>query len=120
VNNLKTKDIGVKSYIWWYQFLGGKNRRTINHNTYVRYDSNQNIDIILHNTPILTINPSNYFIYNTAGWRSVTTKRRLNELGPLALYQRDYCWYIRRMDNNTDVEYFDGIMVDTYCNKINS
>lgn len=48
-----------------------------------------------HNTDILTVQKTGAYILNSGGWRTVTTKARLNEYGPVNISQMRGQWYVR-------------------------
>jgi len=49
----------------------------------------------LHNTDVVTLFPSRLTMLKTNGWKTLTTKHRINKYhdGP-QIYQEDYIWYI--------------------------
>lgn len=71
-----------------------KNRETkkLGNNTYLVRDG-QVFHVRFHKTNILTIDPMSTFTYRTGGWRTVTTKQRLNEYGPVSIYSKSGIWY---------------------------
>lgn len=60
------------------------NRRKLKNNTYAERRDNQAIAIRLHNTDILTFHQDGKIVVTSGGWKTVTTKARLNE------YLEDY------------------------------
>ena len=72
-----------------------------NDNTKVWYSPSRNVSCVyLHNNLIATISRDEVEIYD-GGWRTNTTKSRLNAIinglchGPTqGVYQRDFAWYI--------------------------
>lgn len=51
-----------------------------------------------------------------AGWKSVTTKERLNGLlellgVTLRIYQKNFVWYLWNYGCQTDMEYIDGMVI---------
>jgi hypothetical protein len=66
--------------------------------------------IRLHNTDILTFFPDGSCQFNSGGWRTVTTKSRMNEYGPsgVRIDQEKGMWYI--FDGNISHPFFDGII----------
>lgn len=110
---IKTKEIGLRSYRWWVDYLGEKKERRVNHNTKVSLSWEDNIIISLHGTDILVISPLDRYMYNTGGFSTLTTKRRMNELGPLTIAQHNWNWLCNK--NHQWGEYRDGIIVDEYC-----
>lgn len=78
--------------------LSGRNkfRHKLAHNTYAWRMPNCDIAIRLHNTDILTFRSDGTVIYRTGGWRTVTTKARLNRFGAPGhrIYQHKFNWFI--------------------------
>ena len=62
--------------------------------------------IRLWDTDIITITPQNILILNSGGWRTKTTKDRINEFSPVYISQSNKVWYVN------GEEFFDGIQVD--------
>lgn len=70
-----------------------------------------------HDTVILEIcreNNLDVYYYNTKGWRSRTTKDRLNKYGPLRIFQQKGVWYVNLDGSDagygeTRVGYHDGL-----------
>jgi hypothetical protein len=50
-------------------------------------------EIRLHGNTIITITPTSY-ILDACGWRSVTTKQRLNHYTPFTIFQKNFTWYV--------------------------
>lgn len=76
-------------------------------------DSGQfkNIRIRLYGTIIVSIDlETKTYRLNSGGWRTVTTKDRINSFSPAHLYQKDRVWYLRT--SKGDVEFRDEITVD--------
>lgn len=112
---LKTKTLGCKDWLWWRDYLGSRSLKRINHNTFIKKAFyKNNLEIVLHRSTIITISPLNRYQLNTGNWRTVTTKRRLNELSPLYIYQHNYDWYWE------GGEFKEGIIVDIHKNIYNS
>ena len=73
------------------------------------------IALKLHNTDIMTAYPDNTVTLNTGGWRTVTTKARMNDFLPFGrIYQKDFIWYLSL--GNVDHVYDDGMeLSETDC-----
>ena len=69
----------------------------------------------LHNTDIITIHPQGWTL-NTGGWRSVTTKHRLNNYGPVGVSQVKGEWFIGTHDG--DVPFHEGIFIDSNMRQV--
>lgn len=76
--------------------LNGRTSRTLAHNTTVEADPDGSVGVRFHSTRIITFHPEGTFTVNTGGWRSVTTKQRLNALLPAGfrIYSKAYAWRI--------------------------
>jgi hypothetical protein len=97
-----------------------------------------------HNTILVTKSPDGTITLNSGGYRTSTTKDRINEYSPISIYQNKGIWYVgdRRNQDEPSVVFFDGIqfkdgkcisevkevdmkeiarvkkMISTYCNLI--
>lgn len=70
--------------------------------------------IRLHLTDIITRQTNGDIILNSGGWKTVTTKDRLNSyLQPLGFYisQRNSVWYIKKDGKDTDYIFNDGMII---------
>ena len=86
--------------------LKGKDSKKLENNTYlVRVDADS-VGVKLHNTVVVYIYKSGNYQYDSGGWRSVTTKDRINKYGPVGIHQKDNVWYIG------EGIYEDGVMLD--------
>ncbi len=67
--------------------------------TTVARDEDGILRVTYHGTPVVTVHPNGKIVLDTGGWRSVTTKTRMNQashqlnLG-FTVYQRDFDWYV--------------------------
>ena len=89
------------------------------HKTTVAIDRDDNTSKLLityHNTIVVQVVDDRYVILNSNGYRTATTKRRMNQaslsykLG-FEVYQVNFCWYVSIGDETS--EYYDGIVIDT-------
>ncbi len=71
------------------------NKRKLENNTYLERRELNAIAIRLHQTDIMTFFPDGTVTVNSGGWKTVTTKARLNEFLPhgLGISQRGGIWY---------------------------
>ena len=92
--NLTTQDLA--------RYVG----RKLSHNTYVEEDSDGSIGVRFHATRILTFHPEGTFTVNTGGYRTVTTKQRLNALLPCGyrIHSERYAWKITTPEGVFDFE----------------
>lgn len=70
------------------------------------YKAGDDYEIWLHNTPVVTIHANGTYTLESNGWRTRTTKDRINSYSPACVYQRRRVWYIGT------VEFRDGMRVD--------
>jgi hypothetical protein len=70
--------------------------RKLAHKTYIEQGDEARIGVRFHSTRILTFHPEGTFTVNTGGYRTVTTKQRLNALLPKGyrIYSERYVWMI--------------------------
>jgi hypothetical protein len=88
-----------------------KERRKLANNTYAERRGDGVIAIKLHKTDILTFRKDETIIVNTGGWRTVTTKDRINRYLPHghAISQHRNVWYwIKVGDWDNRTPYDDG------------
>ncbi len=84
--------------------------RRIGNNTYLQRRPGGEIAVRLHRTDIVTYRPDGSVILDSGGWRTVTTKARINQYMPAecSLYQRDWEWYLER-DGSDPIVFEDGM-----------
>jgi hypothetical protein len=83
-------------------------------------------EIQLHGNTIITIFPDDSQVLDSCGWKTVTTKERINKWGLTETYtipntsqktkryyllQKDYSWYLQDMKLNTITEFYDGMYI---------
>lgn len=87
---------------------GRSGRKKLKPNTYL-IQGEGFFTVELHGNRILRINQDNSFVVSSCGWTTKTTKDRLNEFGPVQIWQKDFQWYYR---NGTRIaEFHDNITV---------
>tara|TARA_R110002110_G_C13287972_1_gene703170 strand:+ start:383 stop:835 length:453 start_codon:yes stop_codon:yes gene_type:complete len=83
-------------------------------------------EIQLHGNTIITVFPDDSQVLDSCGWKTVTTKERINKWGLTETYtipntnqktkryyllQKDYSWYLEDMKLNTITEFYDGMYI---------
>lgn len=100
-----------------------KNRRKVDNNTYLERRDNGDIAVKLHNTDVVTYKPNGDVVLNSGGWRTYTTKDRINKFAPIRwLSQERGVWYVMNWEG-VEVGYDDGMVVHpdgTYSGAVNS
>ena len=94
--------------------------KKIGNNTFEILFSNGDKAIRLHNTDIVTFKNSGDIILNTGGWKTSTTKNRINEhLKGAFLIQKNHNWYfVKSYNDKNKIPYYDGITFDKNLNLI--
>lgn len=72
----------------------GRSVRKVSNNTWAEIIPNGDVVITLHRTQIVTIHADNTYTLNSGGWRTSTTKNRINNFSPAQLYQHKHEWYV--------------------------
>lgn len=85
---------------------GRNGSKKIGHNTYVEDIGNDTFGVRLHNTYVVRIYKDGTYTLHSGGWRTVTTKDRINANGPAKVYQKNHVWYVG------NVPFTDGMRVD--------
>lgn len=111
MNDFITTDINkMREYI-----AAGRDKtsRAIANNTRATIDGN-NINIRLHSTDVVIMTDNckeSGYIIDSGGWRSVTTKERINRYIPNHVYQNKGVWYIDGRDGEQTL-FYDGMQLD--------
>lgn len=104
-------------------WMGDKRVKRLGNNTHaerigVDGTTRHDIGIVLHSTTILTFHDDDTMSIDTGGWRTVTTKDRLNSLlpAPLRVSSLDGVWTLSRGGNNPGIvsEVYDGMRFDRH------
>jgi len=85
-----------------------KSRKVAN-NTYEWFDNKGNRHIRLHMTDIVTFKPNGDIVLNSGGWRTVTTKARMNHFARVRIYSDRGTWYVQQADSS--VPFVDGMVL---------
>lgn len=92
---------------------GTKPKRVANNTVeYVRPDGSTVIR--LHHTDIVQKHPDGTFTLNSGGWRTSTTKERINSYSPARLFQAKGEWFL-----SGHVTFIDGMTVDAQGTPLN-
>ena len=86
-----------------------KGDRPIANNTRVQVKENGDVAVRLHSTDVVTYHPDGSVTLNSGGWRTYTTKDRINSLSPVRVWSEGGLWEVH---TDTDsARFFDGITV---------
>jgi len=88
--------------------LGKRNRgsRKIGNNTYAYIELDGTVAIELHGTKVVRFFTNGLVQLNSGGWRTHTTKDRINKYSPVRVYQKNFEWFLH---DGTPFE--DGMLV---------
>lgn len=85
--------------------LKNRESKKVGNNTYLVRISPETIGVRLHNTVVVRIHSDGTYTLNSGGWRTVTTKARINEFCPVRVSQKNYDWFV------SGEPFHDGIRV---------
>ena len=89
--------------------LNGRGSRKVGNNTYLERIDSDTIGVRLHRTHVVTIHADGRYTLNSGGWRTVTTKSRINHYAPARVTQRAGEWFVRH--DGDEVEFCDGMIL---------
>jgi hypothetical protein len=90
------------------EFLIRRNgRKRLKNNTTLERIDKDTFGVKLHNTYVVKIHRDGTYTVTAGGWRTATTKDRINYYSPLSVYQRAFEWFV-----GEKVVFFDGIKAD--------
>jgi hypothetical protein len=74
---------------------------------------NGDVGIILHATEVVTIHADGTYTLRSGGWRTLTTKDRMNTYCPYRVTQCKGEWSVSHYDGETHhtIEYFNGMRI---------
>lgn len=114
----------MNSYQILDNFLGGRQAKrvpSIRATVVRRLDAFNGIAVEYPGTPVVAAYQDGTFVLNTSGYRTSTTKTRINTYSPAHVYQKAGVWYLRVPDGAIDdggpaqaVKFYDGIRVNRY------
>lgn len=91
------------SYEGAIRLLGNKTTRKIANNTQLeKYSDREYAAVRLHSTEVVRYYPNGDIQLNSGGYRTSTTKERLNTFSPVNVSQRDFAWYVNGVEKFQD------------------
>ena len=72
-----------------------RKERKIGNNTYAYIEYDGSVSIALHGTVVVRLFENGLVQLNSGGWRTSTTKNRINKYSPVSIYQKNYEWFLR-------------------------
>lgn len=79
------------------------------------FPGNEHFEIVLYSTAVVKIWKDRTYTLFSGGWRSVTTKQRLNNFSPAKVWQKNFEWFVGMpwQPGGECVEFVEGIRVDS-------
>lgn len=71
-----------------------RQERKIGNNTYAEIEHDKSISVRLHGTDVVRFYPNGLVKLNSGGWRTHTTKQRINKYSPVGVFQKNFEWYL--------------------------
>ena len=72
-----------------------RKERKIGNNTYAYIEYDGSVSIALHGTVVVRFFPNGMVRLHSGGWRTSTTKNRINQYSPVGVYQKKGEWFLR-------------------------
>lgn len=85
-----------------------KSERKLSNNTVLHRTDADTLSVRLHATDVVLIHRNGNYTLNSGGWRTVTTKDRINEYSPVRVYQQKSVWYV-----TSETQFTDSMVVNT-------
>jgi hypothetical protein len=91
--------------------LGNKDRKVLGNNTALERRDNGTIAVRLHNTDVVVFHPDYRVVLNSGGFKTKTTKDRLNSYSGHRVYVRKGVWLVDGIwcADNPPCVFHDGI-----------
>lgn len=95
-----------------------KNSKKLRYATWLERTSEKTIAVRQHATAIVIFHDNGTITLNTGGWRTRTTKDRLNDYTPLRIWQDKGVWYVKYNGNlwpepgDERIRFYDGLKID--------
>jgi hypothetical protein len=84
----------INSYESAAKYLGAKADRPLENNTRLQRRNCNDIAVKYHDTDIVTFRSDGSIVVNSGGWRTSTTKERINRYAGLHISQYKSIWYV--------------------------
>lgn len=94
------------------EMLGGRDRKKLAGNTYLVRMDDGSVVVLFHSTPILRYRADDTCVVSSGGYRTVTTKARLNDYGPVLLWAKKGAWWWGL--DGMEMQFRDGVIYDLY------
>lgn len=72
------------------------------------------IAIVYRGTSVVTYRPDGTAVLQSRGWRTRTTLARMNQYGPVPVFQHRHEWYVQGATFDERIDYHDGMRVGAF------
>lgn len=86
-----------------------RTRRKVGNNTYAEILNDGSVGIILHGTIVVRIHEDGSYTLNNGGWKTTTTKDRINKYCPYYMFQKNYEWFVKV--GGATVPFYSGMVI---------
>lgn len=102
-----------KNYFQAETFLGKANSKRIHgiRSTKIERLSDTEIALIYHQTRVVIFHYNGDITLNSDGYRTKTTKDRMNSVISYPIYQKNYRWFVSTPENPS-LPYYDGMVIN--------
>jgi hypothetical protein len=76
------------------EVLKNRTSKKLDNNTYLEKRENGNLAVKLHQTDVVTYTPKNEVILSSGGWKTPTTKDRINKFSRAGITQKNNQWFV--------------------------
>lgn len=90
------RSFDIRTYEQAQDYLAGREKAKVVNNTYVIRRDIATIALQYHNTDVVTYKADGLIVLNTGGWKTATTKERLNLFSQYGVYVRRGVWYVSK------------------------
>jgi hypothetical protein len=77
------------------QAMAQSRKRKLGNNTYLNPRDDGTIAVKYHETDVVIFHPDGSVVLDSGGWKTSTTKERLNAFSPAHVWQRNGIWYVK-------------------------
>jgi len=100
-----TFDAAARKFTTARNKLDGK---PLENNTRLHQIDNDTYAVTLHHTNVVLIHRDGTYTLDSGGWRTVTTKERINSYSPARVYQKRGEWFL-----NDGGKFYDGVKINS-------
>lgn len=112
------RSFDIRTYADAEKYLAGRDKAKVVNNTFLVRLCADTIAVRFFKTDVVVYTDNEHVTLNTGGWKTVTTKERLNLFSQYGVYVRRGIWYVSRyLGNGVHEEigkFVDGMTLPVY------